>query len=142
MTGDEDDPLTTEGWIKKSKENLKAARVLSKAGLENKAFSDAGMAVECSLKYAVMRAHGMNSWPTLNDRRDLYIHNLSALARIAGLEPEFLKEVEQATSLGVAWMVVKDWKIETRYSMRSFPKVRSRQMIKAAEEVTKWLQNR
>lgn len=141
MTGDEDDPLTTEDWIKKSKENLKAARVLSRAGLENKAFLDAGMAVECSLKYAVMRAAGLNSWPTHNERRELHTHDLPALARIAGLEPRFLKEVEQVTSLGLAWMVVKDWKVGTRYSMRSFPKVRSRQMIKAAEEVTQWLQS-
>ncbi len=103
MTGDEDDPLTTEDWIKKSKENLKAARVLSRAGLENKAFLDAGMAVECSLKYAVMRAAGLNSWPTHNERRELHTHDLPALARIAGLEPRFLKEVEQVTSTSAQW---------------------------------------
>lgn len=140
MTNDEDDPFTAEDWIKKAKENLKAARVLSNVGLQSKAFMEAGMAVECALKYAVMRAGGMNSWPARDARRDLYTHDLPELALAAGLEPKLLKDVEEVTSLGLAWMVVKDWKVEIRYTNRSFPKVRSREMIKAAQEVTQWLQ--
>ena len=141
MTSDEDDLLTAEDWIKQSKEALKAARVLSNVNYHNKSFVEAGLSVECALKCAVMRATGMNGWPARNVRPDLYTHDLSELARAAGLEAKLLNEVENVTSLGVAWMVVKDWKIGTRYSKRSFPKARARQMMKAAEEVTKWLQN-
>jgi len=72
---------------------LKAARVLSNVGLQNKAFMDAGMAIECALKYAVIRATGMNSWPAQNARRDLYTHDLPELARVAGLEPRLLENV-------------------------------------------------
>lgn len=73
------------------------------------AWSHAGFAVECALKAAIMRAQGLNAWPSRAARPDLYTHDLAALARALGMA------VSHTDPVAPAWAVVLRWRREHMY---------------------------
>ena len=75
----------------------------------------AGMAVEFALKARIMSVARLNRWPTIRERRELHTHHLGRLMELAGVRPLIEAEYLAGTSVGVAWMVVKDFDINTRY---------------------------
>ncbi|TXN72402.1 hypothetical protein [Methylobacterium sp. WL6] len=74
------------------------------------AWSNAGFAVECTLKAAIMRAQGLNSWPSRAARSDLYTHDLAALAAVLGMV------VAPTDTVAPSWAVVLKWRREHMYS--------------------------
>jgi hypothetical protein len=80
-------------------------------------------------------------WPSRQERRDLYSHDLTALAALAGLEQALLEAIAAGSNLGTSWLIAKDWSIETRYDPRPFPPRRARDMLHAVdtEGLLKWL---
>ncbi|MGW8820429.1 hypothetical protein [Heyndrickxia sporothermodurans] len=76
------------------------------------AWSQAGFALECTLKAAIMRRERLNSWPSRESRRDLYTHNLADLARILGMT------INAAHPIAPAWAVVLQWRREDMYSLK------------------------
>jgi HEPN domain-containing protein len=135
------DAIHPEHWEKKAKEELAAARALAGKRLWSAAYYHAGMAIEFAIKWRIMHASRMNRWPSRQERRDLYSHDLTALAALAGLEHALLDEIAAGTDLGTSWLVAKDWSIETRYDPRPFPPREARDMLRAVDTMglLKWL---
>ncbi len=69
-----------------------------------------GYAVECALKACIAKHVPRNTFPQRNSK-DLYVHDLVALRRFAGLEAEMV--LDNAVQLN--WMTVKDWSERSRY---------------------------
>jgi hypothetical protein len=136
-----DDAIHPEHWAKKAREELAAARALTGKRLWSAAYYHAGMAIEFAIKWRIMHESRMNRWPSRQDRRDLYSHDIAALAALARLEQVFLDEIAAGTDIGMAWLVAKDWSIETRYDPRPFPPRRARDMLRAVDTtgLMKWL---
>ena len=144
-------PLADEGrkqadspdeWREPAIANIEAAKALLATGHWQQAFQLAGFAVECALKCRIMRREGLNRWPERSERREVYSHDLTALAKLAGLEAFLLQEVyNDLTVLGLSWMVVKDWSNEIRYAPGAFPRARAQQMVEAVEDggLLQWL---
>ena len=109
--------------------------------LGGQAFYHAGFSVECALKYRIMRVLRLNRWPDRDERRHLYVHDLSKLAVLAGLEADLAAQIAANTAIGLAWMVAKDWSVETRYDPAPFPPRRVADMMKAIEDMglLEWL---
>lgn len=75
----------------------------------------AGAALECALKGRIMHHLGLNRWPSRTERRDLYTHDLTELAELAGVRIALEKAAANSEPLGVGWMVAKDFSINRRY---------------------------
>jgi hypothetical protein len=54
-------PLTAHHWLELSIRERMAAIVLGNSGLWRESFQHAGFAVECALKYRIMRHRRMNA---------------------------------------------------------------------------------
>jgi HEPN domain-containing protein len=137
MTGDITDIETADQWEARGRTKLNTAKHLLQISNMEEAFHVAGVAVECELKARIMRFERLNRWPEMSSRRDLYTHDLTSLLVKAGLEAAMDSQIDNATSLASAWLVVRNWTIGSRY----VSKVRvslARDMVKAAEEFIKW----
>lgn len=89
------------------------------------------MRAECR----IMWREGLNRWPSRQERREVYSHDLTALARLAGLEAFLLSEVESdVTVLGMSWIIAKDWNNDIRYASGVFSSIRAQDMVKAIDE--------
>lgn len=129
-------------WRALAVDKLAAAQHLLSNGHWQIAFEIAGAAVECALKAHIMRREGLNSWPIRSDRKEVYSHNLGALAQVAKLDDALLHEIysEPQSPVGLAWLIVKDWRVEIRYAAGTFPSVRARDMVQAVEGgLLQWL---
>lgn len=124
---------SAEDWERKAYEELDAARLLLRGRHWQQAFHHAGFAVECALKCRIMRAERLNRWPDRSERRELYSHDLIALARIAGLDRAIQGALEAGDPVGLAWLIAKDWTNETRYDVKPFPEARARDMLEAVD---------
>lgn len=89
-----------------------ADHALSHEKTTSAAWSQAGFALECTLKAAIMRRERLNSWPSRAARKDLYTHDLADLARILGMT------VDAAHPIAPAWAVVLQWRREDMYSLK------------------------
>lgn len=76
------------------------------------AWSQAGFALECTFKAAIMRRERLNGWPSRDSRRELYTHDLAKLAQILGLV------VDAAHPIAPAWAVVLQWRRDDMYSTK------------------------
>jgi hypothetical protein len=133
--------ISPHHWRQKSLEEWEAAKVLHAQKLGSQAFQHAGFSIEFALKYRIMLTLGLNRWPDRDERRDLYVHDLGKLAMLAGVEADLASEVSANTAIGLAWMVAKDWTVETRYDPAPFPPRRVADMVKAIGEMglLEWL---
>jgi HEPN domain-containing protein len=137
----DDRPIYADDWATMALEERSVAEVLALEGRWKQAFSHAGFAVECALKYAIMKIERLNEWPPRQARRELYSHDLSRLLEIAGLRDHLLDEVDLQSRIGLAWLVAKDWSIETRYDPLPFPPPRGKDMLDAITKsgLLEWL---
>ena len=79
-------PQSTDEWLTLARQDQQAAfRLANDAATAGRAWDHAGHAVECVLKAAIMARSGMNQWPPYDVRPELYTHDLSRLAIIAGI---------------------------------------------------------
>ena len=135
--------ITANDWLEKALQEGIASHALADAGLWSQAFYHAGFAVECALKYLVMRRGGLNAWPDRNDARHLYTHDLVVLAQEAGLALALAMELDRRSEIGICWLIAKDWKNETRYDPLPMPEPRARDMVAAIGDrgLLTWLIN-
>lgn len=123
MLGPQQLPIAAIDWATRARQYVADAKVLLGARSWQTAYSHAGLATEMALKAYIMHHTRMNAWPDRRTRPDLYTHSLNDLAAIAGLRPALEQEVVNVSSLGVAWMTVKDVDINSRYPMgQLFPR--------------------
>ena len=132
-----------DDWDLKARQELEAARALAKVSLWQQAFHRAGFALECALKYRIMRVRRMNRWPERQDARELYTHDIVALLLQSGLFEQALGDSYAASPRGIAWSIAKDWSNDIRYDPRPFPRQRAVDMLWAVDdmELVLWLLN-
>ncbi len=123
---------------------MRDAKRLAEGHSWRNAYGLAGGAVECALKGRIMQHLGLNRffWPTRQERKDLYSHDLADLAKLAGLKPALDAAVLRADVEGIAWMVAKDFLINRRYPTQSaFPIKLGRDMVQAVgrDGLLEWL---
>jgi len=128
-----DPPLGANDWQEMALKEVQAARVLGQAGLWAQCFHHAGFAVECALKYRIMRRYGLNRWPGRHGNRRLYSHNLVELPSEAGLASILENAAASGTDNGISFLIAKDWSNETRYDPRDFPAIRAQDMLAAVD---------
>ncbi len=98
-----------------SRLRLREARVLLRNGNNEGTYYLAGYAVECALKTCIAKKTKRHDFPDKKVVVDAHTHDLTTLARIAGLLTELDKEIKREANFGKNWTVVKDWNEERRY---------------------------
>jgi HEPN domain-containing protein len=123
---------TAADWFAAARENLADAQLLATAQSWRNAYGLAGQALECALKGVIMQRLGLNRWPSRSERPDLYTHDLSDFADLAGLRSVLETAVANGDVVGVAWMVTKDHAINRRYpTAKPFPINLGKDMVQA-----------
>jgi HEPN domain-containing protein len=85
---------------------LKEARLLLKANCPEGAYYLAGYAAECALKACIARRIERFEFPDLNKARESWKHDLSALAKTAGLEKDLAGALKRDPELNLNWQIV------------------------------------
>lgn len=91
------------------------AKVLLENNYWEGAYYLAGYAVECALKACIAKATRQYDFPDRRVANASHTHNLSSLARAAGLEESFRERASLDRNFQVRWNAVKDWSEEARY---------------------------
>ena len=91
------------------------AKVLLENNCWAGAYYLAGYAVECALKACIAKTTQQYDFPDRGRVNSSHTHNLSALARIAGLEEKFRERAGSEESFNINWKSVRDWSEEVRY---------------------------
>lgn len=136
----EDSPDSVEGWLRL----VERSRHICEAVIDNPhtapaAWQNAGFAVECTLKAAIMAKERLNQFPSRRERKELYTHSLPELLKILGVE------VTLDMEMAPAWSVVTRWRREHTYSAGHIPKPMVRGIVNAAfsqEGVIQWISQR
>ena len=93
------------------------AATLLKARQYSGAYYLTGYAVECALKACVAKQVRRYDFPDRKLANEVFTHDLKKLMSLAGLAPEFEKEMETNKPLELNWAVVKDWSESSRYEI-------------------------
>lgn len=124
------DPQTVSEWCDLARQKRHAAQLLLNGGQTAEAWINAGFAVECAVKAAIFQKERFNTWPSRGSRPDLYIHDLTSLLRIAGVDVNSLV----GDPIGPKLMTVLLWQRSDGYKTRMPGKV-ARDICSAAFEV-------
>jgi|SRR5882762_1263019 len=100
-----------------SRTRRQEAAVLLEARLFEGAYYLMGYSVECALKACIAKQTKKHDFPDKDLVARVFVHNLEALLKLAGLEPELVKETKANKALELNWAVVKDWKESSRYTL-------------------------
>jgi hypothetical protein len=90
------------------------------------AYFHVGFAAECALKAYIMWSERLNNWPDRDSRPDLYTHDLTRLADLAGIERR------TTDPIGPSWKTVLDWNRSQGYDPNPMPRKVARSMVEAA----------
>lgn len=94
---------------------IEEAKVL----LDNACFAGAyylaGYAVECALKACIAKLTTRYDFPNKELATKSYTHDLTNLAKLAGLELALNKEIQSNKGFERNWAAVKDWSEDARY---------------------------
>ena len=71
--------------------------------------------MECGLKACIAKKTERHDFPDKRVVDASYTHDLSKLAKVAGLEHELEQQSKAVPAFGRNWAVVKDWTEESRY---------------------------
>jgi len=89
--------------------------------LSNRLYSGAyylmGYAIECSLKACIAKQTKRHDFPDKNETIQSYTHNLQQLIGLSSLSVALKKATESNRELQNNWLVVKDWKEDSRYRL-------------------------
>jgi len=96
---------------------LEDADVLLQAGRFDGAYYLFGLAVECALKACICRRTRRYDFPDRDLVKKSYLHELSKLVEAAALEKVLDAAMKADAQFSANWLVVKDWSIESRYSV-------------------------
>ena len=137
-------PIFADDWEHDAREHLSAALTLGRARQWAVAYIEAGIAVECALKYRIMLTRKLGRWPDREQARELWTHDLALLLEQSGLRNSIELEVSGRRTLGVAWLIAKDWDINSRYGTRNFPQRLGRDMLWAVDTagLVRWILGR
>jgi hypothetical protein len=100
-----------------TRRRLREARTLFQQGHFDGAYYLLGLAVECALKACIAGQTQRNSFPDRDHANKCYTHDLSRLASAGGLDAALDAAVKSGSLLGLHWLVVKDWTVESRYEL-------------------------
>jgi hypothetical protein len=129
---------SVDEWLDLYRRYRDDALVLLKSKRPDGVWLNAGTAVECLLKAAIMRKEGLNRWPDKSDAPALWSHDLWMLCRRLGIDPLGLHTHQVAPKL----KTVLDWRREHGYSANKLPLKNARNMHDAAfggDGVVEWI---
>jgi hypothetical protein len=113
-------------WVALVRRNCASAHALLKQKITANAWNDAGFAVECALKAAIMRNARFNSWPTKGSRPDLHTHLLHHLIKEAGIV------LSARDPIAHKWQTVLLWRRSDTYVSKPMPFKVASDMVEAA----------
>lgn len=120
---------------------LKEAKALLNKRLYDGAYYLTGYAVECGLKSCIAKKTKRFDFPDRDLANKSYIHDLSKLVGVSGLERELRDEIQSDKDFEVNWAIVKDWNESSRYERHDAASAKS--LYKAVADnkhgVLKWL---
>jgi HEPN domain-containing protein len=97
-----------------SKARLIEAKALLKLGLNDGAYYLAGYAVECAVKACIAKGSQRHEFPDKRRADASYSHNLRDLIRVAGLDTQFKRALQDAT-FEDNWRIARAWSEQSRY---------------------------
>ncbi len=110
-------PLARDDLKDLARQRLREARVLLRSAQYDGSYYLAGLAIECALKACIARRTRRYEFPDIRVVRESYIHNLTRLLKTAGLERTLDHDSRTQPTLSTNWAVVKDWDVESRYTV-------------------------
>jgi len=113
---------------------LREAEVLLANGEPSGAYYLAGYAVECAFKAVITRSFAPYEMPPKKRVADSYIHDLTRLAEIAGLNGALDAQMAADASFAAGWGVAKDWSEASRYEQ--LPQRLAADMVAAVADPT------
>ena len=111
-----------------SRMRLREARALYAVGAWSGAYYLAGYSAECALKACIARATRANEFPDKERAVRAFSHDLEGLVKAAELLPSWKARLRGAEFSG-NWATVKDWKVESRYEIKS--EIEAHDLLKA-----------
>jgi hypothetical protein len=92
------------------------AKTLLEAGCPSGAMYLCGYAIELALKAVISKGFDANTIPDKKLINSIYVHDLNALVKLAGLEPA-LEDAKRSSEFEANWEIVKDWSETKRYEI-------------------------
>lgn len=127
-----------------SRLRVKEAKKLLDAGYSSGAYYLLGYAVECAIKSCIAKNVKKHDFPDKDLTNRAFKHTLNELLQTAGLWQKLLSDIKSDQNLNNNWAVVKDWKVESRYST-SVSKIKASDFYSACTArnngILKWLKN-
>ena len=127
-----------------SQTRLADAQALIVAGQWAGAYYLAGYAVECALKACIAKRIQQHEFPDKQLAQDSYVHDLTKLRKVAGLEGDWGAAIAAAPALATNWTSITDWSERSRYSTTTTEQ-RARDFITACTAapngILTWIQN-
>lgn len=119
------------------------ARVPLANGYPSGAYYLAGYAIECALKAIVAASFRADAIPDLKRVRDVYVHDLAALMRLAQLEEELEKEKSTNPRFNDRWTTAREWSEKSRYEVWTDDDASAiLEAIDGEEGLLQWLRSR
>lgn len=97
----------------------KEAKTLLDNGSYDGAYYLSGYVVECGLKACIAKKTSRYDFPDKRTVNDSYRHDLTILLGVAGLKQDLDNAMQANPRLELNWAIVKDWKVESRYTKHS-----------------------
>jgi HEPN domain-containing protein len=122
---------------------LAESELLLASGFPSGAYYLAGYAIECALKAIIAAQFRANEIPDRRLVERVYVHDLSKLLSLAGLEDELEAEMNANTDLRAKWTTILKWSERARYEI--WTQESSSAILEAVggdEGLLRWLQNR
>lgn len=110
-------PVTADQWRALADKRLLAAHALRKEGLYEGALEQLIHCMDHELKAVIAQKRRVNTWPAREDEPGLYTHNLTKLAKIAGIHGRILQLRKENRRMFVSWQALRDLSVEVRYSV-------------------------
>jgi len=129
-------------WLQLCRQYRDDAEALRKARRPDGAWRNAGFAVECCLKAAIMKKEGLNRWPDPDRAPELWTHDLMGLFKRLGIDP---LKFDPTHRVAPALKTVVDWRRSHGYSIAKLPQKYANDLCKAAfgpNGVIEWLADR
>jgi HEPN domain-containing protein len=111
--------LNRHDFRRLARTRLREARVLLTAREWSGAYYLCGYAIECGIKACIAKNFQRYEFPSLQTVKDSYTHDFGTLLKAAGLGADHKLAVDHDPVFEINWAVVKDWKSEARYAIKS-----------------------
>ncbi|MBR1131714.1 HEPN domain-containing protein [Bradyrhizobium iriomotense] len=130
-------------FLELAQKRLDEARLLLVNGFPSGAYYLSGYAIECALKAIIAAQFRANEIPDRRLVERVYVHDLSKLLSLSGLEDELEVEMEGAPGLREAWSTITKWSERARYEI--WTQEAASAMLEAVggdQGLLRWLQSR